>query len=303
MFCSEAEGLFWHRETNVPMCSAVHWDKCPYLQPLLEGFDEFQRYGVILANKSRARVLTVFQREIEDRFEITANGSVKHFRRSGSDHLLSQTKFQRQANLRTLWHLKKVAALTDHLFDCHNFERLLLAGTPQAVGTLKRLLSKRLLPRLVVSSAPRVNASEQEILELTLKLEQRVERVCDVNAVQSLIATAAKALGATVGLEPTLLALERGQIHKLVYRQGASFEGSQCSQCHRLYGDSRIACGYCNAPVEPVRDLIERVIRRAVDTDAQIEQVRDEAADQMKLAGGIGAILRFQTSKRAAVPK
>ena len=295
IFCDEAEGFFWHRELNTPVCNDVHWKESPYLQPLLETFDEFQRYGIILANKSRARVLTVLQGEIDDRFEITATGSVKHFRRSGSDHLLSQTKFQRQANLHTLWHLKKVAALTDHLVDCHNFDRLLLAGSPHAVGTLKRLLSKRLLSRLVVSAALRVNASEQEILKTTLKLEQCVERVCEVNGVQALIAAAAKALGATVGLDSTLLALERGQIHKLVYREGAAFEGSHCSKCDRLYGLSRVACGYCNVPLQPVPDLMERIIKRAVDTDAEIEQVRDDAAEQMKRVGGIGAILRFQT--------
>lgn len=295
IFCDEAEGFFWHRELNTPVCNDVHWKESPYLQPLLETFDEFQRYGIILANKSRARVLTVLQGEIDDRFEITATGSVKHFRRSGSDHLLSQTKFQRQANLHTLWHLKKVAALTDHLVDCHNFNRLLLAGSLQAVGTLKRLLSKRLLSRLVVSTALRVNTSEQEILKTTLKLEQCVERACEVNGVQALIATAAKALGATVGLDSTLLALERGQIHKLVYREGAAFEGSHCSKCGRLYGLSRVACGYCNVPLQPVPDLMERIIKRAVDTDAEIEQVRDDAAEQMKRVGGIGAILRFQT--------
>jgi peptide chain release factor subunit 1 len=303
MFCNESEGFFWHRELNTPVCNDVHWSESPYLQPLLETFDEFQRYGIILANKSRARVLTVFQEEIDDRFEITATGSVKHFRRSGSDHLLSQTKFQRQANLHTLWHLKKVAALTDHLVNCHNFDRLLLAGTPQPVGTLKRLLSKRLLSRLVVSPALRVNANEQEILETTSKLEQRVERGCEVDAVQDLIASAAKALEATVGLEPTLLALERGQIHRLVYSQGAKFEGGQCSKCNRLYGDGRVACGYCNVPLQLVPDLMERIIKRAVDTDAEIEQVRDDAADQMNRVGCIGAILRFRTPNGRRGPK
>jgi peptide subunit release factor 1 (eRF1) len=164
------------------------------------------------------------------------------------------------------------------------------------VGSLKRILSKRLLSRLVVSTALRVNASEQEILETTLKLERRVERSCEVNTVQDLIEAAAKSVGATVGLEPTLLALEKGQIHKLVYRQGAAFEGSHCSKCNRLYGDGRVACGYCNVPLHPVSDLMERIIKRAIDTDAQIEQVRGDAAEQMKRVGGIGAILRFQTS-------
>jgi hypothetical protein len=40
---------------------------------------------------------------------------------------------------------------------------------------------------------------------------------------------------------------------------------------------------------------MERIIKRAVDADAEIEQVPDEAADQMKRVG-LGAILRFQTS-------
>jgi hypothetical protein len=92
--------------------------------------------------------------------------------------------------------------------------------------------------------------------------------------VQALIAAAAKSLGATVGLEPTLLALQRGQIHKLVYTQGAAFEGSHCSKCNRLSGDGRVACGYCNVLLQPVPDLMERIINRAVDIATEIEQVR-----------------------------
>lgn len=104
-------------------------------------------------------------------------------------------------------------------------------------------------------------------------------------------------------MEPTLLALERGQIHKLVYTQGAAFEGSHCSKCNRLYGHSRVACGYCNVPLQPVPDLMERIIKRAVDTDAEIEQVREDAADELKRVGGIGAILRFQTPNPAVLAK
>jgi peptide subunit release factor 1 (eRF1) len=203
--------------------------------------------------------------------------------------------FQRKADLHTLWHLKKVVRLMDQLARSQDFDRLLLAGTPEVTSTLKRLLPKRLRSRLIASTALRTDASQKEIVNATQRLEQGVERTAEVKLVESLIASAAKALGAATGLADTLSALNKGQIGTLVYSEGAAFEGRQCWVCRRLYGDERRGCSYCSLPMQPVPDLLERIIERVVETGGDVEQVRGEAAQQMKGVGSIGAILRFRT--------
>ena len=295
VFSDESQDFFWHRELHVPVCNEVRWSDSPYLRPILEAFDEYQRVGVILADKNRGRVLTVFMGEIEEHFESFATANVKHFKKAGSDHSRSQMHFQRKADLHTLWHLKKVVRLMDQLAHSQDFDRLLLAGTPEVTSTLKRLLPKRLRSRLIASSALRIDASQQEIVNVTQRLEQGVERTGEVKLVESLIASAAKALGAATGLADTLSALNKGQIGTLVYAEGAAFEGSQCWVCRRLYGDEQRGCGYCALPLHPVTDLLERIIERVVETGGDVEQVRGEAAQQMKGVGSIGAILRFRT--------
>jgi peptide chain release factor subunit 1 len=295
MFCDESQDFFWHHEVHIPIPSELRWSENPYLQPILEAFDEYQRVGVILADKNRGHVLTVFLGEIEEHLETFATANVKHFKKAGSDHSRSQMQFQRKANLHTLWHLKKVVGLVDQLAHSRDFERLLLAGTPEVTSTLKRLLSKRLRSRVIASIPLRVDATPQEILNATLRLEQGVERTGEVKLVEDLIASAAKALGATTGIVSTLSALDKGQIRTLVYAEGAAFEGSQCWVCERLYGDERRGCGYCSLPLQPVPDLLGRIIERVVQTGGDVEQVRGEAAEQMKRVGSIGAFLRFKT--------
>jgi peptide subunit release factor 1 (eRF1) len=46
-------------------------------------------------------------------------------------------------------------------------------------------------------------------------------------------------------------------------------------------------------PVKPDDDLMEAIIAKALAVGATIEQVHGEAANKLKLVGGIGAFLRY----------
>lgn len=293
IFCDQSDGFFWRGELNTPLVDDVQWSGTPHVRPLLQALREFERYGVIVADRARARLFTVFLGEIQEHREVFAPGEIKHTKTAGTDHIWSQTRFQRKADGHARWHLKHVAESMDHLASFYAFDRLVLAGPLGATSELYRLLPKRLRSGVVSSIALPVEGSEQQVLEATLKIEEKTERASEIKLVEELITAAAKKGYAVTGLDATLTSLKEGRIWQLVYADGFAPQSSQCTHCSTLFSEGQTLCAYCDGPLRPVDHLIGRLTDRVVDLGGKIEQVHGEAAARLQKAGGVGAFLRF----------
>ena len=260
--------------------------------PLLEILDEYERYGVVLADKEQARLFTVFIGEIAEHYDAFAPAPVKHIKTTGTDQWLSQRRFQNKAEMHVHWHLKHVAEVLDKLVDRHGIHRLLLGGPVEATGMLQHLLSKRVRARVVERLSLPVKANAHEVLEEALKVERQVERQMEKHIVEELIAGDAHH-PSMLGLDATLRALAEERIWRLIYADGFSPKGGQCVNCAMLFARADGSCDYCGAAIKPVNDLLERMVERAVEQDGKVEEVFDEAAVRLQQAGGIGAVLRF----------
>src|SRR5207237_2605491 len=136
----------------------------PYVGPLLEALDEHARYGVVLVDKERARIFTVFLGEIEEERAALAAAEVRHKNASGTDHWRSQMHFQRQQDLHVRWHLAHVAELLDDVARTYAFDRLVLAGPVETTAELGRLLPRPLRERVVGTARLPVDVSADEVL-------------------------------------------------------------------------------------------------------------------------------------------
>lgn len=294
LFCNDHDNFLWWRELKVPVHNEVHWDRHPHIRPLLELQDQFERYCVILTDRERGHLFTVFMGEIEHHFELASSADVKHSKKPGSDHIRSQMQFQRKADLHALWHLKRIVKLAERQMALCPYDRLILAGPCETTGLLQRLLPKSLKTRMVGSVSLPVHSTLEQILEATLKIEQGVEQEEEIRLVQDLAVSASKGPRAVTGLPATLLALNNGEVWKLVYAQDSNVPGKRCALCDRLYGMDRFSCGNCNRPLQPVDDLIELMVERLIKTGRRVEQVRGDAAQRLAQVDGIGAFLQLR---------
>jgi peptide subunit release factor 1 (eRF1) len=290
---SEGTGLFWTGELRATLPTEVRFEPAAWVRPLVEVFDEYERYGVIMVDKERARVFTVFLGEVEEERDAFAAAEVRHKKASGTDHLRSQMNFQRQDEMHVRQHLKRVADLMDELARHYAFDRLVLSGPVTATSELHRLLPKRLRGRVVGTLRLPPDAPADDVLRETMALEQAVEREAEKAYVEQLLTAAGKGNGGTIGSAATLSALQEGRVLRLVYADGFSARGSECVSCRAVFAGGQSACGYCGGELRPVGDLVQRAIERAAETGGRIELVRGEAAARLLEAGGIGAILRF----------
>jgi len=66
IFCDASEGFLWTRELNVRVRNSPRWNDTPYLRPLIEILDEYERYAVVLTDRKKARFFTIYLGEIEE---------------------------------------------------------------------------------------------------------------------------------------------------------------------------------------------------------------------------------------------
>jgi peptide subunit release factor 1 (eRF1) len=264
LFVNETGSLWWH-EFDVPIATDVRWGETAFIQPFIEAMDESKTYAVVLVNRSRARILTVNMANIVERAKLQSNNGIRHIKTTGTDRLYSQSHFQRRADEHALSSFKNVVEALERIAIAHPFERLILSGSTQAATEVFRLLSKPLRAKVIAFATIPVGASDREILERTMEVERDAERAFELGRIEALITAAAKGTGAVTGTENTLKALTERRVHELVYAEG--FSG----------------------------DVVERALNLALSENANIEQVRGDAAARLKTAGGIGAFVRWDS--------
>lgn len=291
-FADDSEKFFWTWEIKAPVHNLARWSETPYIAPLLAILDEHERYGVVLADKQQARLFTVYIGEIEEHMEALAPAPVRLTKSTGTDHMLSERRFQSKAEMHVHWHLKHVAEMLNKLVDQYGFDRLLLAGPVETTAELHRLLSKRVAARVVERLSLTTKATASEVLQETLRVEQQVERATEKQLVEELIAADGHN-PVTLGIEPTVRAVCEERLWRLVYADGFSSDGGQCTNCSMLFAKTQGSCDYCGGAIKRIDDLLEVIIERSLQQDGNVEEVEGEAASRLQQVGGIGAVLRF----------
>ncbi len=106
LFCDVSESFYFEEDLPVRMATQAWFGNTPYVRPLLETMGEYERYGVVLVDRERARFFVISMGVIEEVSDVFQEPPVKHRSTAGSDHMRSQMIFQRRAATWSGWFLK-----------------------------------------------------------------------------------------------------------------------------------------------------------------------------------------------------
>jgi peptide subunit release factor 1 (eRF1) len=297
LFLDEADGFFWHTETDFPLENQARWGTELYLRPLANAFDQFEHYGVVLVDRAHMRLFTVFLNQIEniahEKFE---TGRVRHIKSVGTDHIESASQVQRKADQQVRSNLRRVVQAVDVLVHSKRLNRLVLAGTPENTALLINLLPKRLSSRVIARTDIAADAPAADVLAATREIAADFERNSELRTVNDVVTAAAKKQRAVIGLSHTLTAVNSDRIWQLIYSEGFASPGFECRKCTALFSVERSTCPNCGAEVQPVRNVVERAVEHAFRNGARIEVVTGEAAATLESSGGIGGYLKARTN-------
>jgi peptide subunit release factor 1 (eRF1) len=296
MFFDESDGFFWQQQLEIPIPDLVRWDRHFLLKPLAAATDDFERYGIVLADRANARLFTVFLGEMEEvAREAFDPMKVRHIRAIGTDRWSSASQMQKRADEQVRRNLRQVVRDLDFLVQSKHVDRLVLAGAPEVTSELRNLLPKRLALRVIGDADIDANAPPRDVLKATLRLTESYERDSERQLVNEVATSAAKTKQAVVGLSNTLKRINEARVWQLLYSEDFHAPGFECLKCNALFSIEPPSCSYCGTSTIRVNDVVERAVECALRSQARIEIVRGEAAASLDNAGGIAAFLKART--------
>jgi peptide subunit release factor 1 (eRF1) len=298
VFFDESDGFMWHTELAVSLTEDARWNRQPFLEPLARALDELEKYAVVLVDRNNLRLFMVSLGTIEERLHKGfGSARVRHIKTAGTDRMGSSSRIQRRADEQIQSNLRQVVDRVDALVRTEKIHRLIFAGTPEITAELKDLFPERLALRIIGTVDIRMTAPPSDVLSATERIARGYEKGTELQKVTEVITAAAKHEKAVVGLGHTLKELNSNRVWELIYAENFSSAGYECTKCAALFSVHHAICAYCAGAIEPVTNVVECAVGRALRQGAKIEFVTDdEAAGSLYAVGGIGAFLKTRTA-------
>lgn len=287
LFSCSAKGLFEVVPLPVRVRSRVVVNDQPAVGQLEAIAEESRRYGVLLADKQRARM---FVFELDDLVEHTEQ--VDELPRD------YDTRGERErgdvaghVDALTAQHVRKAAGLAWAVYQQHGFEHFCVGAPDDLVGDLETALHPYLSERLVGRLPVTPRAGLDVVQKAVVAIEEETERARERALVRRLLDTVASGGKAVTGLGPVLTALNERRVEHLIVSHEFEAEGWRCQAA----GDLFAVRPHRDAATEPglrhVDDVVEEALDVALAQGAKVEICVGNA--DLDVHGRIGALLRY----------
>jgi peptide chain release factor subunit 1 len=291
VFSDSKNDFWWQRDLQVELPTGVRWSSEPWVRPLLEVIEETDRFGVVLIDKHRARILAADASGIGQQAEILSDVPNKHAT-TGTDHIWSQGQMDRDHTKHVQWHAKRVTDELALIIDRLKLSRIVIGGPVEATAVFTSTLPKRIQQMIIGTITAPIDAGLDRLAAELRAVQEKAEHQDEAKLVESMITAAMKGERAVLGVAGTLNAIEEGRVYKMVIATDFRIAGKECSSCHVLVSDGVENCTFCGAKLEAAPDLINRASRRVLDKGGKVQLVSGDAAAKLG-AAGVGAVLRF----------
>jgi peptide chain release factor subunit 1 len=277
IIASSGAGLFEAIELAPPIDQhRLFISDTPHLYPLARVLDQYPRYAVLLADTHLSRIVVVAANTIEATEQVTGVKTRRH--KMGG---WSQARYQRHIDNYHQQHAKEVADTLARLVRDEAISAIVIAGDEVAVPLVRHELPKDIAARVVDVVKLDEHAPERQIVEATIEALRQKDADTDREQVDAVLGAYRAGGLAVVGVEPTLGALELGQVDALLITAAADTIDPGRRDKPAVAGD--------RSPEERAAD---ELVAKARQTAATIRFIEDPAL--LSAVGGAAAFLRFK---------
>jgi len=281
-------GWFEALQLPDPVENSVALNDAPVLRPLMDVLERENRHTVVLVDREHLRLFDVQFGRVTHEHELeTAPYPAAHDVQAGG---YSQRDYQSRKAEEARQFLKDFVEETEAFVERYQPIGLILLGTDENVGHFQDALPQGLQDRVVHRAHAPHDATGPEILErLEDWFEQAIRdrRQERIELLHDRIDHQHYAVG---GIRDTLDQLQRGKVATLVVDRALQRTGARCTQCGVHLDRARGECPYCSGETRDGVDLVEAMVRSAVEQDADVHLVPTVTVAQYE---GVGALLRF----------
>jgi hypothetical protein len=293
LFCSLSDATTTRFWSQMPLANRVVLDAGAFIHPLLELADEGRPAGVVVAARDGVRLFDWRLQEMREVATLTPDVAQASHERSGpvgsspANRQGSPKREQRTARDRdrTSRFLDSAAAAVESHAEEQGWERLLISGGDRLIEPLAEALSPQWQARTVRD--PRVFA-QLSPAELSAAIGDRLR--ADHREREAALLRQAGEPATARGLSAVAAALNEGRVAHLLYDPEVRYEG-EVDADGAMYATGEIPPGASGLADEP--RLTERLVERALATDARVTPIEGAAGGALADAGGIAALLRW----------
>lgn len=286
MFSSAADEFWEVVEVPVPVRSHLVVNPTPAVRQLESIVQEHEPIAVLLVDKQTTRLFEFSLGELVEQAE-----SIDELPRDYDERGQSQRgSIDPHVDELVQQHARNAARAAFELSKRRPFAHLAIGGSTTVVPMVTQALHPYLTQRLTEPLDVGVGAGLDEIRQIVLDLEARLERAREAERVTALRDAVNGGGGAVAGLEEVLVVLAEHRVSRLLVSAGYREGGWRCAACGRLAAVGR-GCPSCHEAMTEVEDVVEEAVHEALVDGADVEVCVDNA--DLDVLGRIGAVLRY----------
>ena len=288
---SSQERKFWKEyHLAVPFRNEIIVDGTPYVKPLLDILDNYQRCAILLVDRESARFFLVHLGEIEEYTEVHTD-DVPRRHKKGGWFSLAEKSYERHIDYHVGLHLKDVLKELESFLSGEYVGRMIIGGSEEAVSKVRTMLSQGIAEKVIGTFQAEMFANSKEILKKADPLIEAYEKKKETEDIEELLTKAMKNENAVLGIENVLNAIQEGRVMKLIILQDFKQAGLSCKHCNYLSVQDIASCPFCKGDMLDAKYLADLVAQKAVEQGAFVEVASENR--KLREAGSIGAFLRF----------
>ena len=285
LFSADAAGLWEEVRLSRPVRDRATVASAADVLPLEQVLETYRLMCLALVDYEKARLFLSELGRVEEVTHFIDDVPGRHDQGGWS-----QMRMQRHVDDHRQRHLKRVAEALFRLLKASPFDSLVLAGPAEAHLDLEHTLHPYLRERIRAGVTLTMTATLNEVAARCLEVEEEQERTKETAKVEALRGTAESGGKAVTSLQGTLAAVAEGRAAEILVGLDLSAPGFSCPNCGRL-SERGTRCPACGSTMEPVADVVEEAVARAVRQGSRVETIVHP--DGLARYGGIGALLRF----------
>ena len=284
-FACESQGLFQQLGTAITLPSEVHVTDNPYVRPLARVRDENDRFVIALLSMHKSRFFFSQIGLVEEVYEIEGEEFAV------TDLVSKDQKQDRKAKLRKQQAQRSAHAL-ELIAKTLDARHVVYSAPADMEADFLDGLNQGVRQRVAGSFACDTLATTAEVAEAAEPVQREVEareEMETVGKVQELLSSRAVA-----GLDDTLDMLNQQRVMTLVVDDATTIPGGVDETSGMLTTQTDGTYAATGGDVQPVDDLVELMLDKAMEQGASLELVRSEAARAaLTEHGPAAALLRF----------
>ena len=193
-FSHQASDLWRVYPLLVPTQDYVFAGMRPYIKPLSDILDEYERLGVITVDREGARAFVYHLGALEDSAG-TMGAEVKRHKQGG----WAAQRLQRHEDEEAKHNLKDAAEWADHYLREHKVTRVVLSGSDGNLAQFRDLLPRPLQDKVIGQISLDMNASPAEVWERSFEVAQEAQRRAETDLLEQVVTLAHKGGAGAVG--------------------------------------------------------------------------------------------------------